>query len=449
MEKTAKTLILFATLAIVTLAFAKPYPSGIIDLPGAISAKNPIGLIGDHPWQNVNVDGLRIRTGWSDAETADGVYSWTQIDQCLANALTSGKFIGLGVISGTNAPPWLMGGVSFTDGSTTINVATLTSQTANAFLSSDVGKVIVCANFPAGTTIVSRSSETVVQTSAAATKTTTKPVAFSILARNAGGAQFRVLTPPDEGVMVVPWDPIAKAKWKAFVVALGAKYDNNPQFRYLAMSGFQETGECYLAVAQADVDFFNASAVAAGYAASGTLAAGMVAWEATVKEIVDTYMTAFPTTPLLITLARPFPADQGGTVAMNDIVAWGIAKYPGRFGVMNSQLHATSAPGYFANARIYENRLTEPTGIQFLCSSGFLENVQRLSNCGSYGPDPCLTAYDAMNSSFTAAINIGAKFIETYEVDVNNAAYQDMFARQRVALQATMPPGTPTNLRIP
>ena len=70
----------------------KPYPAGIMDLPGAISAKNPIGTITDHPWQNVNVDGLRIRTGWDNTETADGVYNWAQIDECLALAVTSGKF---------------------------------------------------------------------------------------------------------------------------------------------------------------------------------------------------------------------------------------------------------------------------------------------------------------------------------------------------------------------
>ncbi len=71
-----------------------------------------------------------------------------------------------------------MGGASFTDGSTTIDVATLTSSTAN-FVTEDVGKVIVSDNFPPGTTIVSRTSSTVVQTSAAATKTPTKkPVAF-------------------------------------------------------------------------------------------------------------------------------------------------------------------------------------------------------------------------------------------------------------------------------
>ena len=441
MKSFSKTFVISAGLSVTMLACAdpvaaqKPHPAGIIDLPGAIDADDPIGPISDHPWLNVNVDGLRVRTGWDDLEIADNVYNWPLIDDCLANALTSGKFIGLGVISGLDAPPWLMGGVTFTDAWTTTDVATLTSSTAN-FVTQDVGKVIVCDAFPVGTTIVSIISSTVVQTSTTATRTTTNtPVAFSILARNPGGAAFRVLTAPDQGVMPVPWDPLAKAKWKEFVTALGARYDSNPQLGYMVMTGFCQTGEAYLATAQADIDFFNASAIAAGYVPTPDLPAGLVAWEATVEEIVDTYMTAFPTTPLLITGARPYPDLQGGTRAMNDIFAWGVATYPGRFGIMNSQLHATSTVGYFLNAAIYANYLTEPVGIQFLCSTSTDDNVARLSNSPPYGSDPLLSAYDAINNSFTAAVNIGCKFAETYEVDVENPAYQTMLATQGAALR--------------
>lgn len=259
----------------------------MVDLPGSTSAKSPIGAIDAHPWLNPNVAGLRIRTGWDNTETADGIFNWVQIDECLANAATSGKFIGLSLIAGLSAPPWLMGGVSFTDGSTTLNVATLTSLTAS-FVTADVGRVIVSSNFPPGTTIVSRVSSTVVQTSLAATNSSTikKPALFSILKRNTGGAAFRVLTAPDSGVMVVPWDPVAKARFKEAVIALGAKYDKNPQLGYIAMTGFCQAGEAYLASTQADIDFFNASAIAAGYSATADLPAGLVAWEAVVKEIV-------------------------------------------------------------------------------------------------------------------------------------------------------------------
>src|SRR4029077_2218571 len=168
---------------------AKPFPRGLIDLPSAITAKAPIGTIDDHPWLNPNVSGLRIRTGWDNTETADGVYNWVQIDESLALAATSGKFIGLSVGAGITCPPWLLGGVTFTDGETVVDETTLTSLTAN-FTAADVGRVIVATNYlPTGTTIVSVTSSTVARTSEAATKSTItkKPMTFSILARNPGG----------------------------------------------------------------------------------------------------------------------------------------------------------------------------------------------------------------------------------------------------------------------
>jgi len=442
MENALKTLGILAALAATTVAFprlaaagpaSKPFPAGIVDLTPSISASNPIGPIYSHPWQNVNVAGMRIRTGWEDIETQDGVYNWKLIDDCLALAATSGKFIGLSVTAGIKSPPWLMGADTFTNGSTTLNVATLRSTTAS-FVAADVGRVIDCDKFPPGTTIISGNGS-VATLSAPATATKSGNLTFSILARHPG-VPFHVLTAPDSGVMPVPWDPVVLTKWKAFVAALGERYDGNANLLYVPMAGFSQTGESYLATQQADVDYFNSQAVAAGYTATVAFSAGMVAWQAVTKEIIDTYMTAFPTTPPFITVARPFPQNQGGIKAVNAIVAWGVAKYPGRFGIMNSQLHATSVPGYFANAAIYNNWLTQPTGVQFLCSSGNADNVARLSNSPPWGSDPLLSPYDAMNNSFTAALNIGCRYVETYEPDVTNPAYQTMLATQGAALKS-------------
>ena len=251
---------------------------------------------------------------------------------------------------------------------------------------------------------------------------------------------------------MVPWDPVAKAKWKRFIVALAARYDSNPQLQYLVMAGFQKTGECYLASDQADIDFFDASAVAAGYAATDVLPAGLVAWEATVKEIVAQYMTSFPNTPLLITGARPYGGDSqsAGQKAMTDIFSWGVATYPGRFGIMNSQLHATSASGYYLNAAIYDNHLTQPVGIQFLCSGsgGNPDNLARLSNSPPWGDDPLLTPYDAVNNSLTQGVSFGCNYIEVYEDDINNPEFQTMLAAQKAALGLPAPPEAPGNLRI-
>jgi hypothetical protein len=448
--------LLFASILLSTAAsgFGKAFPKGILDLPGSISIAKPIGALADHPWENSNVSGVRIRTGWDNSELSDGVYNWAQIDESLALAAQTGKFIGLGVTTGLTAPPWLMGGETFVDGTTVEGDSTLTSLTAN-FTADDIGRVIVAAYFPTGTTIVSRTSSTVVTTSATATKSTTikKPLTFSVLARDPGGAAFRVLTAPDEGVMLVPWDPVAKEKWKRFVVNMGERYDSNPQLQYVVMTGFQGAGECYLAKTAEDVAFFDASAVAAGYQATDDLPAGLVAWEATVKEIVAQYMESFPNTPLLITGARPYGGDfqSQGQDAMNDIFAWGVAAYPGRFGVMNSQLHVGSSPGYFLNAAIVANANSIPTGIQFLCAgtSNNPDNLPRLCDASPWGILPLLSIHDAVNSACAAGVSLGLGFIEVYEDDIENPDLQEILAAQKAALlQGASAPQPPTNLRI-
>jgi len=79
-KKFAITFAISAGLSVVMLTCAdpvaaqKPNPAGIVDLPAAVDALHGIGPTDHHPWQNVNVDGMRIRIGSKDIETQDGVY---------------------------------------------------------------------------------------------------------------------------------------------------------------------------------------------------------------------------------------------------------------------------------------------------------------------------------------------------------------------------------------
>jgi hypothetical protein len=251
------------------------------------------------------------------------------------------------------------------------------------------------------------------------------------------GVETRQLTLPDTGLMVTPWDPLFKTEFKKCIALLGGSFDEDPNVGYVIMSGFQQTGECYLASAQPDIDFFDASAIAHGYVASNGLPAGLVAWQATVKEMVDAFMTSFPLTPLYITLARPYGYlhAKESAQAMNEIVAWGIATYPSRFGLMNSQLQVTSTTGSFVNSPVYNNSVSEPVGLQFLCSTGTESNVERLSGCGVWGSHRCLSAYDAFDSSMAAGVVIlGKGFIETYEWDVKREPFQSLLGAYRAQL---------------
>jgi hypothetical protein len=53
-----------------------------------------------------------------------------------------------------------------------------------------------------------------------------------------------------------------------------------------------------------------------------------------------------------------------------------------------------------------------------------------------------------MSASFAAGLILGVGYIEVYEADVINPAYQEMLAAQREALGLPSVPSAPTNLHI-
>ena len=131
-------------------------------------------------------------------------------------------------------------------------------------------------------------------------------------------------------------------KWKRFIAAFGARYDGNPYLVYVPMGGLGQTGESRVAIETSDIAWFDANAVANGYSATADYSAAVVAWKASTEAIMDAYMPAFPTTPPFITMASCFGSVGGGSDAINDIVAYAAANYPGRLGFMNSQLNAVT-----------------------------------------------------------------------------------------------------------
>ena len=415
-----KTFLISVALSVTMLACAdpvvaaqKPWPAGIFDLPGAISESKRIGNAGPKPWLNANVDGMRIRVGWKEIETADGVYDWSLIDECLANAATSGKVAGISVGAGIGCPAWLYGGDTFSDG--IISGYTVESATA-AFVAADIGRVLYSDTYPSGYTIIVSQTSTVATVSIEASKTAGN-ARFSILARHPVLSPFRVLTAPDAGIMSVPWDTIFLAKWKRFIAAYGTRYDTNPYLVYVPMGGLGQTGESRVAVEASDVAWFDANAIANGYKATDSYSAAVVAWKASTEAIMDTYMSAFPTTPPFITIANCFGTIGGGSDALLDIFAYAAANYPGRLGFMNAQLNAvTGGAGY---SIISDNRATNPTGAQFLYSSDTDCGVAALSKCDGSGfgcedtgDNPCLSAFDAVNDTLEKGLSIGCRFVE-------------------------------------
>ena len=182
---------------------------------------------------------------------------------------------------------------------------------------------------------------------------------------------------------------------------MGSRYDGNPALAYVVISGLGQNVETFLAQTPADT-------------ASLTLLGGSAAWEA--KKIITVYAEAFPTTPFFITAAKPFN-NADGLAALEDLIEWGVATYPGRFGIMNASLNAHSSTVYYPNLAIFNHHNTQPVGLQMLCSA--LLDPSRLGG---------------LEMALAQAV-ARANFVELYQSDADNPAYQSIIAAQGKALK--------------
>ncbi|MBA3608991.1 MAG: hypothetical protein H0W43_10885 [Chthoniobacterales bacterium] len=218
--------------------------------------------------------------------------------------------------------------------------------------------------------------------------------------------------------MPLPWDAAFFASWSTFIRAMGSRYDANPTLAYIVISGLGQNVETYLAKTPAD-------------AASLTLLGGPTAWKEAAKKIIAVYAEAFPTTPFFITAAKPFDSADG-LAALQDLIEWGVATYPGRFGIMNASLNAHSSTIYYPNLAVYNHHTTQPVGFQMLCSASL---------------DPVRLG-GTLDMALSQGVGLGAHFVELYQSDADNPGYQTVLAAQGMALKSNLPVQPPQNLRI-
>ena len=208
------------------------------------------------------------------------------------------------------------------------------------------------------------------------------------------------------GTMPLPWDQVFLNDWLAFIRRLGARYDSDPALAYVVMSGMGQNIETYLAQTRRDETRL-------------TTLGGTTAWRGAAKQIISAYADAFPTTPFFITAAKPFHSPEGLS-ALQHVVDWGVATYPGRFGIMNASLNANSTTGYYPNLAVYTYASRQPVGFQMLCSEA--QDPRRLQG--------------TLKQALWAGIRLGAKFIEVYQADADLATNQQILANAGDALEA-------------
>jgi hypothetical protein len=150
---------------------SSPSINGVYDLPN-YNTTIPSSITG-----NSAVDGVAIRTYWSQIEASEGVYNWSIIDKMIAQVtpptMNPGKKISISIYAGWGTPAWV---------------------------------------FSAGAQ------------------------SFSwVWDASWGPAPCSVAKTP------LPWDPIFQSKWAAFVTAFGAKYATNPYVTHVSLTGVNST----------------------------------------------------------------------------------------------------------------------------------------------------------------------------------------------------------------
>jgi hypothetical protein len=312
-----------------SVAQSKPFPAGIIRFFSTNVSKPE----NDPSWNNVNLDGVRLRPIWSDLAPSKGVYDWTSVDAIFDIAAEHDRTIGLSVSAGLYTPQWVY---------------------------------------------------------------------------DAGATKYQLLDGTG-GSMPLPWDPTFQTYWLPFVQAMGARYEGNPTLGYIVISGLSQNLETNLSSSTAD----DAALKALG---------GIDAWVAAAKKIIGVYASAFPTTPFFITASRVF-TDDFDNDALRQVIDWGVATYPGRFGLMNTTLNANSSTVYYPNEAIYTYKDTQPVGFQMLCSS--IKDPVRLGG--------------TLDEALLAGIALGAQFVEVYQSDADAPANQAVLAKEGTKLENNVP----------
>ena len=225
---------------------------------------------------------------------------------------------------------------------------------------------------------------------------------------DAGATKYKLLDGSGDS-MPLPWDSTFQSKWLGFVRAMGVRYESNPTLGYVVISGLSQQIESYLSSTSAD----DAALEALG---------GIDAWVAAAEKIIGVYATSFPTTPFFITASRVF-TDDFDNVALSQVIEWGVATYPGRFGIMTSTLNADSSTTYYPNEAINTYKNTQPVGFQMLCSS--IKDPKRLGG--------------TLDEALLAGIGLGGEFVEVYQSDADADANQAVLKKDGTKLENNVP----------
>ncbi len=135
--------------------------------------------------------------------------------------------------------------------------------------------------------------------------------------------------------MAFPWDEIFQRHWFEVIDTACERFDPNPVISYFVMSGFMQVFENHFSTDEEEMALADQAAKDAGFEnfSEGYLASA--------EQIIERYVSAFPTTPLLITLGGIGPGQKQTEKTLLD---WAKTTYPGHVGTMTAFHKATPPP---------------------------------------------------------------------------------------------------------
>jgi hypothetical protein len=200
---------------------------------------------------------------------------------------------------------------------------------------------------------------------------------------------------PAQGQKVpLPGDPVFMSRWQKFVSALGTRYNNNFAVASIVICGVGWHDEWQVAGGVQDTS------------ALGSTQAEVNTWKAAAKQVVDFYMTAFPSTTVRGVLALPFNpqnAFEDPTTSMKEVSDYANGKYGCRFCYSIAGLTASISTAYPPANEVFQHWVTNPT-------SSEVETAN--------------LAPDAFNEVLHTALNLKMRMMEIYKVDFENPALQ-------------------------
>jgi uncharacterized repeat protein (TIGR01451 family) len=194
----------------------------------------------------------------------------------------------------------------------------------------------------------------------------------------------------------VPGDLVFMTRWQKFITDFGARYDNNPAVSYIIITGIGNHDEWDIAPGTLDT------------AALGSTQAEVDAWKSSSKQIIDFYMSAFPSTTVMGYPVPPFNpsnAAEDPATSMREVSDYAANTYNCHFGYAVAPLQSsTTTSNYLPANELFLHWTTNPTHGETL--------------------NPASSA-DDFDATLHVALDLKIRGMEIYKKDFQNATLQN------------------------